>query len=138
MIKSNKKNDKNTKLTGKQRSLANLITPKKGEVRNPHGRPKKEVCLTSIVKAELDEIMQTKDGDKLTKVQILGKALVNQAIKGNMTAVSMIWDRIEGKVMQVFEGNFNINSLEEEIRNMSPEERKKRLDEILQCKKKKI
>lgn len=47
------------KLEGRARSLANLIPPKKGEVRNPRGRPKKDLDLAAMAQSHAQEAIQT-------------------------------------------------------------------------------
>ena len=83
---------------------------KKGQSGNPVGRPRKEVCLTSLVKAELDAqaehqgvLLTNADGTPKTWAHILASAIVRQAARGNPSALSQLWDRIEGKTKEVFE-----------------------------------
>lgn len=70
---------------------------KPGEVRNPKGRPKKELCLTSLVKEELEEILKTQGGN-MTYARAFAKAWVRKAIQGHQTAMNQLLDRIDGKV----------------------------------------
>ena len=98
--------DKNTISEGRKRSLANLIPPKKGEPsRNPNGRPKKEVCLTSLIKEQLGEVcikdgkeIILADGTKMTFAHAVAQSIVKQAATGNIYAQKELIDRIDGKV----------------------------------------
>lgn len=84
---------------------------KPGKSGNPNGRPKKELSLISIIKAELESPAYSKDGDQirdrdgnpLTWAQVLGKSIVRQAGKGNSVAMKELLDRIDGKVPQPLE-----------------------------------
>jgi hypothetical protein len=79
---------------------------KPGQSGNPKGRPKKEFCLTSLVKAELEaqaadksgKMLKNDDGTPKTWAQILASAIVRQAAKGNPSALNQLWDRMDGKV----------------------------------------
>jgi hypothetical protein len=97
------------KSTGKNKGLGNLRAPwKPGESGNPAGRPKKENCLTSVLKAELsqvpDQLPNSKPNSaKLTWAQILGAQAIQQAAKGNSPYYKEILDRVEGKVTEKHE-----------------------------------
>jgi hypothetical protein len=91
---------------GKQRG-GKLRPPwKKGESGNPKGRTPKELCLTSIVKAELEaqakdragDLLFNKDGTPRTWAQVVGTSIVRQAAAGRQVALKELWDRIDGKV----------------------------------------
>ena len=86
--------------------IENQIKP--GEVRNPTGRPKKENCLTSVLKSELCKIPEQlpnskPNTDKLTWAQILGAQAIAHAAKGNSPYYKEILDRVEGKVVEKHE-----------------------------------
>jgi Family of unknown function (DUF5681) len=77
-----------------------------GQSGNPNGRPKKEACLTTLLKEELDravtdqnllETIGAKVGD-VTWAQMIAVALIRKAAKGNERAAEIIFDRAEGKV----------------------------------------
>src|SRR5262249_1017773 len=84
-----------------------------GQSGNPNGRPKKETCLTTLLKEELErpvtdpnllEMVGAKVGD-VTWAQMIAIALIRKAAKGNERAAEIIFDRTEGKVkpLPVFE-----------------------------------
>jgi Family of unknown function (DUF5681) len=77
-----------------------------GQSGNPNGRPKKEACLTTLLKEELERpvtdqnLLKTvgaKVGD-VTWAQMIAIALIRKAAKGNERAAEIIFDRAEGKV----------------------------------------
>ena len=83
---------------------------KPGQSGNPAGRPRKEVCLTSLVKQYLSEDAEVngkkllnKDGSPKTWEQVLAASIVHLAAKGNATALAQLWERLDGKVPQPLE-----------------------------------
>ena len=57
---------------------------KPGQSGNPHGRPKKENCLTDILKAKVDP-------------EELAERLIAKANEGDMIAMKYIYDRVDGR-----------------------------------------
>jgi hypothetical protein len=57
---------------------------KPGQSGNPNGRPKKENCLTDILKSKVD-------------AEDLAERLINAANNGDMIAMKYIYDRIDGR-----------------------------------------
>ncbi len=78
----------------------NLIPPKKGEVRNPKGKPKGSYSLKPILRRILRE-KDPEDGRKLAEKFI--RARIESAIKGNSFAAREIWEYIDGKPSQAVE-----------------------------------
>lgn len=73
----------------------------KGKSGNPGGRPKAEVCLTTLLRAALAE----KDVEgKRTKARAVVDALLATAIEGNAKAIEQIFDRIDGLLQPILEG----------------------------------
>lgn len=76
----------------------NAFAFKPGQAANPAGRPKKDVCITSLVK----EILETDAGKGKTHAQLVAEAIITLAkdikSKGNIPAIRELLDRIEGKV----------------------------------------
>ena len=68
---------------------------------NPMGRPKKDICLTSLIKEYLEEVPDIKIGGKpntKTWRELIAQAWLVGAYKGNATLFKELLERIEGKV----------------------------------------
>lgn len=101
LIKSNQNKEIN-----KKKRLDNLIPVKKGEIRNPKGRPLKKDCLTSLLKEEIEKICPLdKNTKKRTWKELIVIATMSLAIKGNATALKEVWERVDGKVSQPITGD---------------------------------
>lgn len=71
---------------------------KKGVSGNPRGRPKKEDCLTSLLREEIQKICSA-DRESRTWKQLVVRATLQLAMKGNATALKEVWERLDGKVL---------------------------------------
>jgi len=69
---------------------------KKGVSGNPRGRPKRKDRLTDLLRDEVRKICPT-DPEKRSWGELLVRALVHLALKGNLTAFKEILDRHDGK-----------------------------------------
>ena len=74
---------------------------KKGESGNPNGRPKGSLCLTTLLKKELEKLS---DDEELTWAQRIAKAIPPATVnalsgKGDSRLVEFIFERIDGKVV---------------------------------------
>jgi Family of unknown function (DUF5681) len=72
---------------------------KKGTSGNPRGRPKKQDCLTNLLRDEIQKICPA-DREKRTWKQLIVRATLQLAMKGNATALKEVWERLDGKVLQ--------------------------------------
>ncbi len=72
---------------------------KKGESGNPKGRPKKQDSLTSLLKEEIKKICPA-DREKRTWKELIIRATLQLAMKGNAAALREVWDRLDGKILQ--------------------------------------
>ena len=72
---------------------------KKGVSGNPRGRPRKQDSLTSLLKDEIAKICPA-DREKRTWKELVVRATLQLAMKGNATALKEIWERLDGKVLQ--------------------------------------
>jgi len=79
--------------------MANSGSFKKGQSGNPGGRP--AVLLTPLLR----EIMQATESGNISKAKLLAQTLVDKAIAGDMDAIKVVLDRIDGKVALPIEGN---------------------------------
>ena len=70
---------------------------KKGHVANPHGRPKKEYCLTDILKEQGDtKDVNTEEG-KISRKQAISTKLWAMAMDGDVSCLKYLFDRIDGR-----------------------------------------
>lgn len=76
----------------------NLIPAKKGEVRNPKGRPKKGSAIADILN-EIGAETVNIGGLELTKKKALMMKIYSLAIKGESWAAHFVADRTEGKAI---------------------------------------
>ena len=91
---------KTKKTTVKQRKNSDNLTPwKKGQSGNPNGRPKKDRCISDILREQGLNII---DG-KHTNLQLIVEKLYEKASGGDLKAIDMIFDRLEGKPAQKVE-----------------------------------
>ena len=71
-----------------------------GQSGNPNGRPKKDVCITSLVK----ELLEQDAGEGKTYAQLVAEAIVKLSTtpdaRGHVPTVKELLDRLEGKVTQ--------------------------------------
>lgn len=72
---------------------------KKGESGNPKGRPKKEDTLISLLKESMAE-KKVRTGKKKTRAQILCEKLFEEAEKGDMQAIKLIFEYVAGRPNQ--------------------------------------
>ena len=79
-------------------SLKNLKPAKAGEVRNPNGRPKKDICIVSRQKEMLSEICPF-DAQHRTWRDALAEAEMRLALS-KPEAMRDLMDRLEGKITQ--------------------------------------
>ena len=86
-------------LKNTDRRLKNLKPWKPGQSGNPKGRPKKNICLTSLLKEEIAKL-NPEDKKKRTWGELIVLATMRLAIKGNATALKEVWARIDGRVIE--------------------------------------
>lgn len=99
-----------------ENSLANLIRPKPGEVRNPKGRGKGRLNTKNIIERWLsvrelltDEygalIIDPKTGNskQVTQLDLMVLGLIRRSKKGDVYAFNSLLDRYEGKPLQATE-----------------------------------
>ncbi len=68
---------------------------KRGQIANPHGRPKNKRLTAAIVRG-----IEKSSGDGRTVAEDIADALIDQCRDGNTSAIALLWDRTEGKVAQ--------------------------------------
>jgi hypothetical protein len=72
---------------------------KKGTSGNPRGRPKKQDCLTTLLRAEIQKICPADRENRIWK-ELIVRATLQLAMKGNAAALKEVWERLDGKVLQ--------------------------------------
>jgi hypothetical protein len=100
---------------GRQKGWDNLRPAKKGEVRNPNGRPPLEKTFSDtareLLKADNIDITYTINGvDKTLSMKAtknmhygIASALIVEALGGNVQAVRELIDRTEGKAKETIQ-----------------------------------
>jgi hypothetical protein len=99
----------------------------KGQVLNPHGRPKKEASITHIMNTFLDELELGED--KINGKKAVVQKIFQLAMQGDLPALKYICDRIDGTpiaaVKQVDDegkavvtNNINITKLSKEEKDL--------------------
>lgn len=69
----------------------------KGQSGNVSGRPKKNLCITDLLKEIGQEEIDTAKGKEFL-MRLVVKKVYELAINGNMRAIEFITERLEGKV----------------------------------------
>lgn len=72
------------------------------------GRPKNSDCLTALLKEELGRKI---DGSEITNKQMIASMLVSIAVKGNLKAIEMVLNYIEGRPKE----HVDITSMDESL-----------------------
>lgn len=83
----------------------NLIPPKKGEVRNPHGKPKGIEHSSTRLKRLLAVTQQLKNPitgelEGFSVIEQIDLRLIQMARNGDIKAIRELLDRLEGKALQ--------------------------------------
>jgi len=69
----------------------------KGTSGNPKGRPKRSAVLSDCLWTELHKPATLADGSEGTRAQRLAEALVDAACAGNVRAMGLTFERLEGR-----------------------------------------
>ena len=90
---------------------------------NPNGRPKKEYCLTDILKDQGNLIDEEDDkGKPISRKEAIGIKLWEKALGGDVILLKYLYDRIDGKPLQTIEANVTRPIVD--LSNLSKQERK--------------
>ena len=74
---------------------------KPGQSGNPTGRPKKEYCLTDILKDQgNNEDVEIEEGVMISRKQAIAQKLWSMAMSGDAMMLRYIYDRIDGSPRQ--------------------------------------
>ncbi len=88
----------------------------KGQSGNPQGRPKL-TRLTDALREQLAEV--SPNAPERTVAEVIARALIREAISGNVQAAREIADRTEGKPMQKVDLDLQINDWRTLAKNYS-------------------
>ena len=74
---------------------------KPGQSGNPTGRPKKEYCLTDILKEQgNNEDVEIEEGVLISRKQAIAQKLWSMAMNGDPIMLRYLYDRIDGRPKQ--------------------------------------
>jgi len=127
---------------GKKKGHENLIPAKKGEVRNPTGRPKLPEEIRAMKEASTEQLISSyhkfafihpteiknNPPNNMIEQGVL-QTIANFANSGEVDHISKLWDRVLGKPMESIDlttKGESINSQEK----LSPEERRAMIDRL--------
>ncbi len=92
----------------------------KGKSGNPKGRPKKEYCLTDILKEQGNIADVETPAGMITRKNAIAKKLWAMAMSGDVAALKYLYDRVDGKPMQQIEANINHNESDSTFEIVKP------------------
>ncbi|MBA3806388.1 MAG: hypothetical protein H0X14_11840 [Acidobacteria bacterium] len=87
----------NEEMKGRERSLANLKPFRPGQSGNPSGRPKN--VLSKALRKKLEEVESDAEGAR-SNADMIADKLVEVALGGNLEAIKIVLDRMEGRARQ--------------------------------------
>jgi len=64
---------------------------------NPRGRPRRGESLAELLRSVLAEKVEIEGGRRVTRARLVAETLVAKAIEGNVPAIRVVFERIEGK-----------------------------------------
>jgi hypothetical protein len=126
---------------GSNKGHSNLIPAKKGEVRNPTGRPKLPEDILQMKRASTEQLISAYHKFAFTEIKELNNEkpvnLIEQGVRqtisnfantGEISDISKLWDRVLGKPLE----SIDITSKGESLTNdkLTPEERRAMIDRL--------
>ncbi|MDA2920649.1 DUF5681 domain-containing protein [Desulfobacterota bacterium AH_259_B03_O07] len=99
---------KKSSLINSGKTEKNLKPWKPGQSGNPKGRPRKEMSFTSLLKEAIEQKCP-EDKKKRTWAQVMNEQLLKKAKKGDLQAMRLIYEYVEGKPRQEIESPSDIN-----------------------------
>jgi hypothetical protein len=121
--------------------LKNLVPIKKGEIRNPTGRPKLPEDILQMKRASTEQLISAYHKFAFAEIKELNNKkpnnLIEQGVRqtisnfantGEITDISKLWDRVLGKPLE----SIDITSKGESLTNdkLTPEERRAMIDRL--------
>jgi hypothetical protein len=127
---------------GSNKGHSNLIPAKKGEVRNPTGRPKLPEDILQMKRASTEQLISAYYKFAFTEIKELNNEkpnnLIEQGVRqtisnfantGEIADISKLWDRVLGKPLE----SIDVTSKGESITSgekLSPEDRRMLIDKL--------
>ena len=127
---------------GKNKGIQNLIPAKKGEVRNPTGRPKLPEEVRAMKEASIEQLIVSYHKFAFTDLKELNsnppinlieqgvrQTIANFANSGEVDHIARLWDRVLGKPLE----SIDVTSKGESIttqEKLSPEERRQLIEKL--------
>ena len=127
---------------GKNKGIQNLIPAKKGEVRNPNGRPKLPEEVRAMKEASIEQLIVSYHKFAFTDLKELSsnppvnlieqgvrQTIANFANSGEVDHIARLWDRVLGKPLE----SIDVTSKGESITSgekLNPEERRMLIDKL--------
>jgi Family of unknown function (DUF5681) len=113
-----------------EKELANLKPFQPGQSGNPSGRPKGTTIMTdAYFRALSKKIANDKEGR--TYADAVAEKLMALMLKGDVRCASEVTDRLQGKAPQALALGGDGSGVPIEIAGMTPEEKRRRLAEIM-------
>lgn len=86
---------------------------KPGQIGNPKGRPKKGNTIADMMNVYLNgKELNPKTGQRMTRKEILVRAMVASAMKGNSSSMRLIWERMDGMLTPEMKGDGELSRVE--------------------------
>ena len=127
---------------GKKKGHENLIPAKKGEVRNPTGRPKLPEEIRAMKEASTEQLISSYHKFAFTDLKEINsnppvnliergvrQTMMNFANSGEVDHISKLWDRVLGKPMESIDLTTKGESINSQDK-LSPEERRAMIDRL--------
>ena len=125
-----------------ENSIKNLVPIKKGEIRNPTGRPKLPEEIRAMKEASIEQLIVSYHKFAFTDLKELNsnppinlieqgvrQTIANFANSGEVDHISRLWDRVLGKPLE----SIDVTSKGESIttqEKLSPEERRQLIEKL--------
>jgi len=105
----------------------NIIPPKKGEVRNPKGKPKGTLNRSTILKKWLEVKTKVKRPDNGSEEMVslsdaIALGIIRQAMKGDVNAYREIMDTLHGKITDKIDHTSGGEKIKQVVIELPPEE----------------
>ena len=105
----------------KKGNIQNLKPFKPGQSGNPKGRPKKELCLTDILREQANiEDVETLQG-KIKRKHAIANKLWELAMSGDVAALKYLYDRVDGRPIETVKQDLVVEDRSLQVEYIGPE-----------------